>query len=362
MDRFADRYLTTLFDDLRSARKRTAGNVTMAGKWFAAESLSDTDRQAALLAQKAAFDVELKKGVVGTLQYGGAFGPTVVRLLDWNCEVNRARWCLDWSLTAAFTRFPNEADYALCEFRANANEQKDTGVVTFSLAGRIGAPTPDAARSKLARLETLLVPNGYVLVRDDCSDQRVQAESDTNAGASPAADTGDGLTYIELTFNREWHKTAGDIVHWTLRQTDTEDVRTCFITSTFTGQIQAKGPDAATAFTTAAALAAQLGAGRYPFLIRSTITEAQNPSAAVGSLPALTSGGVAFVTVDYSYRVSAQGHAHLPGCAQRTGDGHVRHEHGDCERDGGCAFAGGGRAGVCKDSRRRRLRDRPGDE
>ena len=299
VDRFADRYATTLFDDLRSARKRTAGNVTMSGKWFATESLSDADRQAALLAVKAQFDTELQKGVVGTLQYGGAFPATVVRLLDFNCDVNRARWCVEWSLTAGFTRFPNEADYALCEFRAVTNEQKETGVVTFSLSGRIGAPTPEAARNKLARLEAQLVPAGYVQTKDEASDQRVQTESGTQGGTDLAHDAGDGLTYIELTFANEWRKTAGDVVTWTLRQSDTDDARTCFITSTFSGQVQAKGPDAVTAFATASAMAAQLGDGKYPFEVRSVITEAQNLF--------LTSGGVVFVTVDYSYEYLRKG-------------------------------------------------------
>jgi len=304
VDRFADRYQTTLFDDLRNTRKRTAGMVTMTGRWFAPASLSDNARQAVLLATKAQFDRELSKGIVGTLQYGAAFGPTVVRLLDFNCEANRARWCVEWSLTASFTRFPNESDYALCDFNVETSEQKETGVVTMSLSGRIGAPTAAAARAKLARLEAQLVPSGYVQTRDDATDRMVEAESGTNGGGNPSANTGDPQTYIELTFRNEWRKTSGDVVTWTLRQSDAEDARSCLINTTFSGTVQAKGPDAATAFATAQAQATALvtqaqGSTPYPFFVRSTITENQNLF--------LTSGGVVFVTVDYSFEYQRKG-------------------------------------------------------
>jgi hypothetical protein len=299
VDRFADRYQTTLFDDMRSARRRTAGAVSMTGRWFAAESLSDAARQSVLLAKKAQLDAELSQGVVGTLQYGAAFGPKVVRMLDFACDVNRARWCIEWSLSASFTRFPNEADYALCEFTLDTNEQKETGVVTVTLAGRIGAPTPEAAREKLGRLQTQLVSPGYALMRDDATDRRVEVETNTQGGKSLSSNTGDGLTYIELTFHREWRKTDGDVVHWTLRQSDTDDARTCNVNSTFSGTVQAKGPDAATAFATALAKAQDLGARKYPFFVRSNINENQNLF--------LTTGGVVFVTLDYSYEYQRKG-------------------------------------------------------
>ena len=78
----------------------------------------------------------------------------------------------------------------------------------------------------------------------------------------------------------------------------------CLITTTFSGTVQAKGPDAATAFATAQAQAAALvtqaqGSTPYPFFVRSTITENQNLF--------LTSGGVVFVTVDYSFEYQRKG-------------------------------------------------------
>ena len=294
VDKFADRYQTTLFDDLRPNRKRTAGMVTMAGKWYAAESLSDAAKQTALTAKKLQFDAQLTQGISGTLTYGAVFSK-LVRLLDFNAELNRMRNCVEWSLSAGFTRFPNESDYALCEFRVATRENKVEGTVTTTLAGRIGAPTPEAAREKLARLRAQMIPAGFVLLNEDNSDQRVDAESDLASGTN----AGDGPAYIELGFNDEWQKTSGDVLTWTLRSADEDDVKTGFVRSTFSGSVQATAATITDAFTTAATQAAALGDNQYPFKLRSVITENQRLF--------LTSGGKVFVTVEFAYEYQRKG-------------------------------------------------------
>jgi hypothetical protein len=295
VDKFSDRYQTTLFDEMRSNRKRTAGQVTIFGKWYAPESLSDTDKQAVLIAKKKQFDAELVKGIAGTLIYGTVFNQ-VVRVLDFDAQLNRLVNCVEWSLSASFTRFPNEADYALCEFHVSTRENKVDGTVTINFAGRIGAPTPEAARSKLARLRGQMIPSGFVLISEDDSDRRVDCES--NYG-NPALPQGDGPAFLELNFNDEWQKTAGNVLTWTLRSADEDDVKTGFIHSTFSGSVQATAAKITDAFTTAAAQAAQLGDNKYPFKIRSVITENQRLFQ--------TSGGQVFVTVDFSYEYQRKG-------------------------------------------------------
>jgi hypothetical protein len=210
--------------------------------------------------------------------------------------LNRLKNCVEWSLSAGFTRFPNESDYALCEFQLTTRENKIEGTVILVLSGRIGAPSPEAAREKLGRLRGQLIPSGYVQISDNADDHRIDCEQNHS---SPDQDQGDGPSYIQLTFNEEWQKTAGDVLTWTLRISDDDDVKSCFIRTTYAGTVQAKAGSIADAFTTAKAKAQDLGDGKYPFQIRSNITENERLFQ--------TSGGVVFVTVEFSYEYQRKG-------------------------------------------------------
>jgi hypothetical protein len=295
VDRFADRYATTLFDEMRSNRKRTAGAVTISGKWYASESLSDDDKWAALVAKKEAVDAELNEGVVGMLAYGTVFDK-VVRVLDFNADINRVKNCIEWSLSASFTRFPNESDYALCEFTLATRENDLEGTALMTLSGRIGAPTPEAAREKLGRLRQQLIPTGYARVREELDDRRVQVESGRN---SESGDTGGGQSFIELTFTEEYQKAGGDVLAWSLRIADENDAKSGFVQTTYSGQVQASGATITDAFTTASAKAADLGDGKYPFRLRSSVTQNQRLTQ--------TSGDSVFVTVDFTYTYQRKG-------------------------------------------------------
>lgn len=295
VDKFADRYSTTLFDEMRPQRKRTAGMVTVSGKWYVSESLTLDQKRAALIAKKQELDAQLAKGIAGTLIYGTVFNQAV-RVLDFNAELNRLKHCVEWSLSAGFTRFPNESDYALCEFQLSTRENKVEGTVILALSGRIGAPTPEAAREKLGRIRAQLIPSGYVQITDNTEDHRIDCEQNHS---SPDKEQGDGPSYIQLTFNDEWQKTDGDVLTWTLRITDDDDAKTGFIRTTYAGTVQAKAGSIADAFTTAKAKADDLGQGKYPFEIRSSITENERLFQ--------TSGGVVFVTVEFSYEYQRKG-------------------------------------------------------
>ena len=285
VDRFTDRYATTLFDELRSLPKRTAGAVTINGMWTAPESA--TDKATVLLAKKAALDAELSKGISGTVQYGTVFNK-LVRVMDFYSEINRLKNRIEWSLSANFTRFPNEADYALCEFRLTTREDKEAGTVHLAMSGKIGAPTPELARAKLARLRTQLVPAGYVRMREDSDENRVDVES----GMSTGPNTG-GATFIESTFSEDYQKTAADVPTWTLRVASDDDVKTAMVHTTYAGQVTATGAMITDAFNTASAQAAALGDGKYDFKTRSQVTENERLFQ--------TTGGKVFVTVDFSY-------------------------------------------------------------
>jgi hypothetical protein len=295
VDRFADRYATTLFDELRSNRKRTAGAVSIWGKWYAPESLGDDEKWAVLVAKKQAVAAELDAGVVGTLVYGTVFDK-VVRVLDFNADINRVKNCIEWSLSASFTRFPNESDYALCEFTLATRENDLEGTAMMTLSGRIGAPTPEAAREKLGRLRQQLIPTGYARMREELDDRRVQVESDRN---SESGDTGGGQSFIELTFTDEYQKTAGDVLAWTLRITDDADARSGWTRTSYTGSVQASAATMADAYATAAAQASALGDGKYPFKVRSSVSENQRLFQ--------TTGGAVFVTVDFQYEYQRKG-------------------------------------------------------
>ncbi|MFP5250239.1 MAG: hypothetical protein ACLGP3_10480, partial [Acidobacteriota bacterium] len=247
VDGFDDKNSTTLFDEMRSVRKRAAGGVAFHGKWYAADALSAAAKQAQLLAQLAALKTELAKGASGRLVYGSAFNQ-VVRVLGFDPQVNRLRNCIEWTLSASYTQYPNEADYALAEIQLGTRENQTDGTVVKTLTGRIGAQSPEAARSKLARLRTALIPAGYVLQSNSDEERRVSSESATTQG--------DGDAFIELTVNDVWQKTAGgSVLEWSLRTITDKDVKSTTVRKSFTGTVRAAAATQPAAFAAAAAQA-----------------------------------------------------------------------------------------------------------
>lgn len=290
VEQWRERYGADLVSQLRDQRRHAAGVVSASGKWFLPDEVSLADKQTQLMATRAAMMAELQKGGSGTLTYG-PFNQGGVRIEDFTAEVDRLQTFIGWTLTAHWTRFPNESDYTLCEFKVATRENKIDGTVTRSLSGKIGAQSAAVARAKLAALGAALAPAGYVMIADDTEESI--AEMDSQSVADP------GNTFIELTFTREWQLTAGSLLRWDLRISDADDLKTGFVRSSYSGSVQASAPNLATAFTTAAAQAAALGANKYPFLIQSTLTQTQRQF--------LTTGGLVFVTVDFNYEYQRKG-------------------------------------------------------
>lgn len=295
VDGFSDKNSTTLFDEMRSVRKRAAGGVSFSGKWYAADALSDTAKRAQLLGQLATLKTELAKGASGTLVYGTAFNQ-VVRVLDFDPHLNRLRNCIEWTLSASYTQYPNEADYALADLQLGTRENQTEGTVIKTLTGRIAAQSPEAARSKLARLRTALIPAGYLLQSNSDEERRVSSESNRT---TPALPQGDGDAFIELTVNDVWQKTAGgSVLEWTLRTITDKDVKSTTVRRSFTGTVRAAAATQPAAFAAAAAQADTLGNNKYPLLFRSSLT--------VLDRLFQTTGGQIFVNVEFTYDYETQ--------------------------------------------------------
>jgi hypothetical protein len=302
VDKFSQRFAVTLFDELRPNRKRAAGSVSLGGKWYASEALAAAAKQTALLAQLNAFNAQMLAGDAGTLSYGAVLNQ-VVRLVDWDAHINKLTNCIEWSLTATYTAYPNESDYALCEFNLETRQNLADGTVFKTLTGKIGAPTPEAAQSKLARLRAALIPAGYTLMQDGTTERRVDVES----GRAGGNDTGDGFTFIELAINDEWQLTAGNLLTWTLRTATNTDVKTGWTLTTYSGTVVASASTQPLAFAAAAAQAAVLGANKFPFLIRSNIISVDKLFQTPVTVGGQTVPPQVFVTVEFSYEYQAKG-------------------------------------------------------
>lgn len=296
VDQFAVRYQTTLFDEMRNQRKRDAGQVTIGGKWFVSDSLTAAQQQAALTSQLAQLQTELKKGSSGTLVYGTVFNQ-VVRIVDFDPKINRFSNCIVWTLTANYTVFPNEADYALCEFKLGTRNNLTDGTIFKTISGEIWAPTETAAQSKLARLRSAIIPNNFVMVRDNTTGNTVDVESDLQ---TTGINSGEGYTFIRLTIDEEWQSTAsGNLLQWSLKITTDTDVKTPFTKTTYSGTVVATAADQPTAFAAAAAQAQALGGNQEAFLLRSVVAENERLFQ--------TAGAKVFVTVDFSYEYQTAG-------------------------------------------------------
>lgn len=297
VERFADRYQSEMFDSMRPHRKRAGGLVGMSGRIFAADSLTLAQKQTELLAKKVALDALFDANKDVRLSYGaaGVVFNKIVRVVDWDCQVNRLKNQLEWSLSASYTRFPNEADYAICEFRLGTKENKAEGTVNLTLSGRIGAPTAEAARERLSRLRASVVPAGYALLNDNTDENKVSTESDRGSGP----DRGDGTTFIQLDFNDEYQKTTGDVLTWTLRTTNSDDVKTGFVLTTYAGTVTAKGTSRDAAWLAAATMAETLGDNKFAFKVRSVVTENDKLFQ--------TTGGIVFVSVEFTYEYQRKG-------------------------------------------------------
>jgi len=278
VSRWRDHYAAARFSEMRSQRRHATGSVEASGTLAGGANLSLQARRTALLSLVAQLKTEINC-VDGTLTYGAPSGvgtlPTtpffsqVVRVDDFQAEINQAETGIEWSLSASYSLFPNEGGYATAEFTVADREDIEAGDEYLSFNGKIGAPTQVLATAKLNSLRTaVLASYGWTLaqrLRDEISAQSVYANGDatTFPVGSDVADASDGTTFIELTFGEEYRRRIqGQLVGSTLQVNNREDVPSQSLLTTYAGTVIATGATVDAAYTTALTRAQALGANR----------------------------------------------------------------------------------------------------
>lgn len=293
-DRWSERYAAQLMDDLRDQRRRAVGTIEASG-WF--RGTSGTPTEAELVALKDAALAELTAGGTGTLTYGGF--AQIVRVLDFTARVNQPKHRIEWDLVCTWTRFPNETNYAVVEYTVEDATDHVTGTSAKRLAGRIGAPTSAAARTKLEALRAQFARSTAYTLRDENTVER-RVDADT-----------DGPAFIELSFADLWARAEGDVVHRTVRCAETDELGSGWVRQVWSGTVTARGASQDTAYVTAAAQAATLGGGKAPFLLESTVQRVlpQLQTALNESLAPVQDAArpAALVTVEFSYAYKVKG-------------------------------------------------------
>jgi hypothetical protein len=76
-----------------------------------------------------------------------------VRVEEFSAEASADMDALNWTLTASYSRYPDESTGILAEYEVQTNEDAQTGQVSLSLSGRIVAPDAATAHSIYATLK-----------------------------------------------------------------------------------------------------------------------------------------------------------------------------------------------------------------
>jgi len=195
--KFAEAASTERFSPFHSQRVSVKGEVTVSGWLLVDTTLALADRRVALTAAKAALMTALASAQ-GLLQFGaaGAVFNRMVRPERSSVEIDQLLSAVNWSFTASYSIFPNEANFATVDYQA---EEKDpeTGEEFLTLTGKITATDEPTARAKLAVLiPAACAQYGYV------GDNVVQMRNDATPRIVDANQ--DGVTFTELSFTIEF--------------------------------------------------------------------------------------------------------------------------------------------------------------
>jgi len=257
VEKWAENYGAARTSFLRSERTQALGRVSVSGTLPSAAGLSAAQARDFFDARHAALlqAVDTKET---TLAYG-AFD-RLVRVEDFTWNVDQSRRIAAWTLTCGYTRFPDEADYALAEFTVRDQRDQASGALTRSISGRIGAPNRAGADAKLVLLRAAYTPAAaWAVATREATEQWVHADAD-------------GEAWIELNFSEEYRSITADIVDWSLSVSDTTDAASGQLTTTYSGQVTARGADFALAQAAAIARARVLGDGKHQFKMREQLT------------------------------------------------------------------------------------------
>lgn len=350
---FKPSYRATKYSELRNIRERAAGTVVVTGEIFVGladvvtNPFTDT-RRATLEASVAALSAQVK-GRDGQLVYGLANGPQffnqLVRVVDFDANINQALNGITYSFTADWTEFPNEAAYCAADIRVDRQEDRESGEKFIRLTGNIGAPSPTVANAKLTLLMQTVIANAIqsdgdqgwstLAPRTFTTNPRYINSDDTQALPSGAAKPANPMgtidangfsqsasVFIGIDINIEWRKKSANLLSWKLSIDTTDDAGTGMQRISYSGSVVASGATANAAYAAASAQAAILGDNKYPFRLTSKLvrhdryTEAEtptpasfNPTVGLPAAPGYTGTGLwenVECTFSYEYRVQGQ--------------------------------------------------------
>jgi hypothetical protein len=287
LESFSDGYSGQLFSEMRPERQRAGGVVQMTGRY----QLGPGDETSALYETMAQWTSLLAGNDSGVLAYGGFFEQDV-RIVSFEPRVMEGIMAITWTLVAHFTRFPNEAGYAVSDFHVLLSNIQADGSIRLSLNGKIEAQSQEAALAALAGIRQTAIPTpnaggSWATVEQKQNSRTVIADAD-------------GTTFLEMSFSEEYRQTAGQLVNWRMKRTDQTNIQTGMIRSVFAGTVSAVGTTQAQAYSAALAQAQLLGSGQYPILLRSDITQV--------TWLYLTAGNQ-FVEVEFSFEYLRKGTA-----------------------------------------------------
>jgi hypothetical protein len=283
---FDEQYQARRFQDFHPERQRTAGRINLSGIWKAVPTDDIAVRRTALLAQYDAMR-EAVNSKNGTFTYAGM--TRTLQVEEFTARINQAIYAIEWSLSAGYTRFPDEDDFATAEFSVALREDAESGDTVMVFSGRILSTNQAIATTKLDSLR-----GATLTAQSFTSGQKTHGETTVQ---SADADT-DGQAFLELSFNEEYRKRTSDILSWTMRISDREDVRAGNNVRTYSGNVVASGGTAAVAYAAALAKAVSLGGGQSGFKLGSTIGYDQRQ--------VRSDAAIEFVRLEFSYEYQTQ--------------------------------------------------------
>lgn len=301
----------TRFDELHDERTGSQGTVALAGKCIADSAMTLAQKRAYLASWKSTAEAEVN-GQSGLLQYGsgGSFFNRTVRVSDFEADIGQATDEILWSMTATYTRFPNEAGYAIADFTASVNNDNESGDSVLSFSGRIAAHTKNEAIAKLDALRAaVLAAEGFTTAKCDrtqkdyrnvsvCPTSGATTTDGVTIVDTPNADTypSNAYTFIELSFTEDYRKKSTDLKRFTLRRDDAYDLSSGVATTTYSGQVIAPGSTYQDAYDKAIAQAEYLGRHKHQVLLGMDVSaeyrKDESPTASAQEL----------VTLSFNYR------------------------------------------------------------
>ena len=201
--KFSEAASAERFSPFHSQRVAVKGEVSVSGWLLVDTTLALEDRRAALARAKSDFLTAMTTAD-GLLQFGaeGSVFNRVVRPERPTVEIDQLLYAVNWTFTASYAVFPDEADFATVDYQAEERDP-ETGEKVLLLSGKITATDESLARGQLAALlPVALAQYGYD------GDNVVQMRSDTSPHTVSA--NADGDTFTELTFTIEFKTWRAD--------------------------------------------------------------------------------------------------------------------------------------------------------